>query len=72
MSVVQNERWRCANPACWREVVLPASSNRAKGDMPRCSCGYSMRRFYTPPRLRPITESGEVRSLQEKFASGVR
>ena len=69
---VQDERWRCANPACWHEMVLPVSSNRAKGDMPRCSCGYSMRKVYSPPRLRLITESGEVRSLQEKFASGVR
>lgn len=73
MSILQNERLRCGNPVCQQELVLHRAAITTNEILPRCaSCGYAMRRVYTPPRLRAITEPDVVRSLHEKFASGVR
>ena len=58
MGMRKEEKWRCQNPFCSREILVMSSSEVEGGTNARCSCGSWMKKPYVPPVLRslPATE----------------
>jgi hypothetical protein len=55
MGVQQVERYRCQNPFCRAEIET-AFVSTGTTPLPRCSCGASMKKVYTPLVLRKLTD----------------
>jgi len=51
MVMKSGERWLCVNPACGC-AVLVESNGGIEGQNPRCACGSSMKKGYSPPVFR--------------------
>lgn len=59
-------RWVCVSEVCRREVevqVAPADMAR-KISSPTCACGGAMKRVYTTPTIRKLSQ-GDVDQLNE-------
>jgi len=67
MTMREGERWICSNPTCGCEVLVVLSAGDGDGTNPRCSCGFTMRKRYTAPKLRLL----EGKDLHEKSYSKV-
>jgi hypothetical protein len=51
MVMKSGERWHCTNALC-RCSVLVETSGEIEGGIPRCACGASMKKDYSPPVFR--------------------
>ena len=47
------DHWICQNKACEAEISVVISSELDAGTNPRCSCGSTMKKSYSQPKLRP-------------------
>ncbi len=64
----EGQHWICSNPCCASEVfVIAAEWSQAAN--PKCSCGSSMKKIYTAPKVRSIVDPSERKSYQDKVFS---
>jgi hypothetical protein len=66
MTMREGERWICSNTRCRCEVLVVFSADAQEGRNPRCCCGFSMKKAYSPPKLTPIGED-DAKVLHQKF-----
>jgi len=71
MAVRDGQHWVCSNPACRSEAFIIAA-RRMETTQPKCSCGSSMKKAYTPPNIRLIVHPDERKACEEKILSRVR
>ena len=69
MMMREGEHWICSNSKCRCEVLV-LSAGTHEGTNPTCSCGFPMKKVYTSPKVRRISED-DARVLHEKFFSKV-
>lgn len=59
-------RWVCVSKTCQREVEeqMPPGEVAGKLPSPPCTCGAAMKRVYTAPTVRKLSED-EIHQLNE-------
>jgi len=70
MTMREGERLICTNRECRCEVLVMVSADIHEGTSPRCSCGFAMKKAYTAPRLRLMSED-DAKNLNQTFFSKV-
>src|SRR5882762_753091 len=61
------QHWICSNPCCASQVFVIAVEGSQAAN-PKCSCGSSMKKIYTAPKLRSVVDPSERKSYQERFS----
>jgi len=65
-TVLKGSRYNCQNPTCRQEIERVADSRSEERTNPRCTRGGIMKRVYSKPALRKLTET-EATALRESL-----
>jgi hypothetical protein len=68
MTMREEQHWICSNPGCKSEVfVIADEGSQAKN--PKCSCGSSMKKAYTAPKVKSIVDPAKRKFYRQRFFS---
>ena len=65
-------RFVCQSAACRREIKLQPSNGTGQISKPRCTCGSEMRKAYSKPAFRELSEAEALLLLGDDGLQSIR